>query len=115
MAINLRLLWFLWHRFYVWLCVNCVEVTVNTCTCTDVFTVNTCTCIDVFTIITTNDQSVHGILYSSYSTGDQGFKTVVNKPCPWAIYTLGLSLFTAINPWCHAITITKPKLLSKSN
>ena len=34
------------NRFYTQLCVNHVEVTVNTCTCTD-----------VFTVITTKDQS----------------------------------------------------------
>ena len=27
------------YRFYIKLCVNNIEVTVNTCTCTDVFTV----------------------------------------------------------------------------
>ena len=45
--------------------VNNVEVTVNTCTCTDV--------------ITTKDQS-GGI----YSTGGQGFMAVVSKPRPRA-------------------------------
>ena len=52
--------------------VNNIEVTVNTCTCTD-----------VFTIITTKDQS-DGI-YNNYSTGDQGFMVVVNKPRPRAM------------------------------
>ena len=46
-------------------------------------TVNTCTCTDVFTIITTKDQS--GGIYNSYSTGGQGFMAVVNKPPPWAM------------------------------
>ena len=41
--------------------VNNIEVSVNTCTCTD-----------VFTIITTKDQS--GGIYNSYSTCGQGFK-----------------------------------------
>ena len=57
------------HHFTV--TVNNIEVTVNTCTCTD-----------VFTIITTRDQS--GGIYNSYSTGGQGFMAVVNKPCPQA-------------------------------
>ena len=43
--------------------VNNVEVTVNTCTCTD-----------VVTIITTKNQS--GGIYNNYSTGGQGFMTV---------------------------------------
>ena len=29
------------YRFYAQLCVNNVKVTVNTCTCTDVFTITT--------------------------------------------------------------------------
>ena len=49
------------HRFTV--TVNNIEVTVNTCTCTD-----------VFTIITTKDQS--GGIYNNYSTGGQGFMAV---------------------------------------
>ena len=51
--------------------VNNIEVTVNTCTCTD-----------VFTIITTKGQS--GGIYNNYSTGGQGFMAVVNKPRPRA-------------------------------
>ena len=51
--------------------VNNVEVTVNTCTCTN-----------TFTVITTKDQS--GGIYNSYSTGGQGFTAVVNKPRPRA-------------------------------
>ena len=51
--------------------VNKIEVTVNTCTCTD-----------VFTIITTKGQS--GGIYNNYSTGGQGFMAVVNKPRPRA-------------------------------
>ena len=51
--------------------VNNIEVTVNTCTCTD-----------VFTIIPTKDQS--GGIYNNYSTGGQGFMAVVNKPHPQA-------------------------------
>ena len=50
--------------------VNNVEVTVNTCTCTDVFTK------------ITKDQS--GGIYNSYSTGSQGFMAVVITPCPRA-------------------------------
>ena len=57
------------HHFSV--TVNNIEVTVNTCTCTD-----------VFTIITTKDQS--GGIYNNYSTGGQGFMAVVNKPRPRA-------------------------------
>ena len=52
--------------------VNNIEVTVNTCTCTD-----------VFTIITTKDQS--GGIYNNYSPGGQGFMAVVNKPRPRAM------------------------------
>ena len=51
--------------------VNNVEVTLNTCTCTD-----------VFTIITTKDPS--GGIYNNYSTGGQRFMAVVNKPRPQA-------------------------------
>ena len=51
--------------------VNNTEVTVNTCTCTD-----------VFTIIKTKDQS--GGIYNIYSTGGQGFMASVNKPRPRA-------------------------------
>ena len=58
------------HNFFS-VTVNNIEVTVNTCTCTD-----------VFTIITTKDQS--GGIYNNYSTGGQGFMAVVNKPGPWA-------------------------------
>ena len=58
-------------------------------------TVNTCTCTDVFTVITTKDQS--GGIYNSYSTGDQGFMAVVNKPCPRAIPS------DSVNPWHCAI------------
>jgi len=46
------------------LCVNNVEVTVNTYTCTNAFTVK--------------DQS--GGIYNSYSTGGQEFMAVVSKP-----------------------------------
>ena len=49
---------------------NKVEVTVNTCTCTDVFTI---------------------------ITGGQGFMAVVNKTSSSG-YALGLGPFTAINP-----------------
>ena len=73
--------------------VNNIEVTVNTCTCTD-----------VFTIITTKDKS--GVMYNNYSTGGQGFMAVVNKLTSSSGYPLGLSLFTAIHPWHCAITIT---------
>ena len=51
------------YSFYIQLCVNNIEVTVNTCTCTD-----------VFTIMTTKDQS--GGIYNSDSTGGQGFMAV---------------------------------------
>ena len=51
--------------------VNHTEVTVNTCTCTD-----------VFTIIKTKDQS--GRIYNNYSTGGQEFMAAVNKPHPRA-------------------------------
>ena len=53
------------------------DVTVNTCTCTDVFTVST-------------DQVGYTIVI--YSTGGQGFMAIVNKP-----QTLRLGLFSAIN------------------
>ena len=52
--------------------VNNIEVTINTCTCKD-----------VFTVITTKDQS--GGIYNNYSTGGQGFMALVNKPCPQAM------------------------------
>ena len=51
------------YSFYTQLCVNNVEITVNTCTCTD-----------VFTVITTKDQS--GWIIGSYSTGGQRFMAV---------------------------------------
>ena len=54
----------LYCTFCTQLCVNNIEVTVNTCTCTD-----------VFTVITTKDQS-GGIYNSAYSTGGQGFMAV---------------------------------------
>ena len=59
-----------------------LKITVNTCTCTDVFTV---------IITTTRDQS--GGIYNSYSTGGQGFMAVVNKPIP----------SDSVNPWHCAI------------
>ena len=58
----------------------------------EVITVNTCTCIDVFTVITTKDQS--GRIYDSYSTGGQGFMAVVNK------FILGLHPRTQ-SVYCH--------------
>ena len=58
------------HHFSV--TVNNIQVTINTCTCTD-----------VFTVITTKDQS--GGIYNNYSTGGQGFMALVNKPCPQAM------------------------------
>ena len=47
------------YKFYTQLCVNNIEVTVNTCTCTD-----------MFTVITTKDQS--GGIYNGYTNGRQG-------------------------------------------
>ena len=64
----------------------------------------TCTELDLLTVITTKDQS--GEIYNNYSTGGQRFMAVVNKPLSSG-YALGLGLFTAINPWHCAITITK--------
>ena len=52
-------------------------------------TVNTCTCTDLFTIITTKDQS--GGICNSYSTGGQGL-AAVNKPCPQATPSDSVSL-----------------------
>ena len=60
-------------------------------------TVNTCTCTDVFTVITTKDQS--GGIYYSYSTGSQRFMTIVHKPRPpattpfrlWSVYNKSLA------------------------
>ena len=66
-------------------------------------TVNTCTFTDVFTVITTKDQL--GGIYNSYSTGGERFMVVVDKPHASSGYTLRLSLFSAINPWHWAITI----------
>ena len=57
------------HHFSV--TVNNIEVTINTCTCKD-----------VFTVITTKDQS--GGIYNDYSTGGQGFMALVNKLRPRA-------------------------------
>ena len=53
-------------------------------------TVNTCTCTDVFTVITTKDQS--GGTYNNYSPGGQGFMAVVNKLRPWATPSDSVSL-----------------------
>ena len=82
-------------RFYTQLCVNNIEVTVNTCACacTIVFTVNTCTCIEVFTIITAKDQS--GGIYNGHSTGWSGIYAY-SKQTSSSGYTLELCLFTAI-------------------
>ena len=41
MAHNSLSMYFCTDQFYTQLCVNSIEVTVNTCTCTDVFTVVT--------------------------------------------------------------------------
>ena len=49
------------------MCVNNIEVTVNTY---------------MFTVITIKGQS--GGIYSSYSTSGQEFMAIVNKPCPQA-------------------------------
>ena len=65
--------------------VNNVEVTVNTCTCTD-----------VLTVITTKDQS--GGIYNSYSAGGQGFMAIVNKLCPQAMPLDSVCLLP-IYPW----------------
>ena len=69
------------RTFYLQLCINNIEVTVNTCTCTE-----------LFTIITTKNQS--GGVYNSYSTGGQGFMAV-SKHTSSLGYAFGLSLFTA--------------------
>ena len=88
-----------WKRGYIIpyysteLCVNNVQVAVNTCTCTG-----------VFTVITTKDQP-SGI-YNSYNTGGQGL-WAVSKQTSSSDYALGLSLLTTINPWHCAITVTK--------
>ena len=62
-------------QFYAQLCVNNIEVTVNTCTCTDVFTVIT--------------KAQSGGTYNSYSTGGQGFMVGSKQTLS------ALSLFTA--------------------
>ena len=82
------------------MCVNNVEVTVNTCTCTDLFTVNTCTCtdVDVLKILTTNQSG------GMYSTGGQKIMAVT-KQTPWAMASDAV-LLIAINPWHCAITVT---------
>ena len=80
------------YSFYIlWLYVNFVEVTVNTCTCTD-----------LFTVITTKDQS--GGIYDSYSTGGQGFMPAVSEQTMSSSYDLRLTLFTAINLCYRTIT-----------
>ena len=70
------------HHFTV--AVNNIEITVNTCTCTD-----------VFTVMTTKDQS--GGIYSTGGAwpGIYG----CSKQTSSSGYALRLSLFTAINPW----------------
>ena len=83
MALHCQTIVQILHHFTV--TVNNIEVTVNTYTCTD-----------VFTIITTKDQS--GGISNNYSTGGQGFMAV-SKQTSSSGYALGLSLFTAINPW----------------
>ena len=83
-------------------CVNSIDVTVNICTCTD-----------VFTITTTKDPS--GGIHNSYSTGRQGF-TAVSKQTSSLGYALGVGLCTGINPWACAIIIcgcSLCKMLSK--
>ena len=65
--------------------VNNIEVTVNTCTRTD-----------VFTVITTKDQS--GRIHNNYSPGGQEFMAI-SKQTSSSGYALQLGLFTAINPW----------------
>ena len=62
------------HTVYIHLhTVNNIEVTINTCTCTD-----------VLTVITTKDQSGGIYMYNNYGTGGQGFMDVLNKPRPQA-------------------------------
>ena len=68
------------HRFYTQLCVNNIKVTVNTCTCTN-----------VFKVITTKDQS--GGIYNTCSCtiGGQGLWLQTNlvlglHPQTWPIY-----------------------------
>ena len=58
-------------------------------------TVNTCTCTDLFAVITTKDQS-DGV-YNSYSTGGHGLMAVCKQTSSLG-YALGLNLFTTINP-----------------
>ena len=58
-----------------------MQVTVNSCTCTDVRPIRW-----------------------SYSSGGQGFMAV-SKQTSSSGYVLRLCLFTAINPWQHAVTI----------
>ena len=84
------------HYFTV--TVNNIEVTVNTCTCTD-----------VFTMITTKDQS--GGIYNTYSPARWPGIYGYSKQSSSLGYALGLGLLTAINPWHCAITITKINVL----
>ena len=62
------------------LCINNVEVTVNTSTCTDV------------------QQSTNQVEYNSYTIGDQGFMAA-RKQTLLSGYDLRLGLFTAL-PLC---------------
>ena len=73
--------------------------------CDSEVTVNTCTCTDVFIIITMKDQS--GGIYNDHSTDGQGFMAVVKKNSSSG-YTLGLGLFTAINLWylCYSYNVS---------
>ena len=58
----------------------------------------------MLTVIKIKDQS--GGIYNSYSTGGKRFMGV-SKQTLSSCYAVGLSLFTAINVWYCAITITK--------
>ena len=67
-------------------------------------TVNTCTCTDLFTIISTKNQS--GGIYNSYSTGGQEFMAV-SKHTSSLGFILGLCLWTR-SVYCLALCFCQP-------
>ena len=67
-------------------------------------TVNTCTCTDLFTIIATKNQS--GGIYNSYSTGGQEFMAV-SKHTSSLGFILGLCLWTQ-SVYCLALCFCQP-------
>ena len=84
------------HVFLVYTTPHCIYKICNL----NIVTVNTCTCTDVFTV-TTKDQS--DIIINSYSTGGHGIYGY-SKQTSSSGYAFRLSLFSAINP-CYNCNI----------